>query len=335
MLKVAVIGFHWSEWIPVLESEVTTPIEVVFVPSFDEATVARAVADVDVIISDRLTVAMGRAAKRVRLVHMPGAGYDKFQAGSIPEGAYFCNCYEHENAIGEWIMMMCLALSRQLLLCDAQLRQGDWSMYPVLGAATFLELSGRTIGFAGLGRVGRAAARMAGAFGMRRIGVDVLTIPSADIAEAGLEWVGGLQDMDRVLSQTDFLVVALPLLAETHSMIGARELGLMKPTAYLINAARALVVDEGALYEALRDRRIAGAALDVWYNYPKGLERTSPAHHPFHSLSNVILTAHNSGWTHQTIERRWRVVADNIDRLARGEPLVHVVTEMSRAPSEC
>ena len=93
----------------------------------------------------------------------------------------------------------------------------------------------------------------------------------------------------------------------------------MKPTAFLINVARAEICDEAALYEVLASRRIAGAALDVWYRYPKSAEPTAPAAQPFHELDNVIMTPHVSGWTEGMLDARASLIAENIERTARGE----------------
>jgi phosphoglycerate dehydrogenase-like enzyme len=99
----------------------------------------------------------------------------------------------------------------------------------------------------------------------------------------------------------------------------------MRPEACLINVARGPVADEAALFHALSERRIAGAALDVWYNYPESEQPTLPATFPFHELDNVILTPHHSGVAEETFDGRARDAAENINRLARGEPLLNVV----------
>jgi phosphoglycerate dehydrogenase-like enzyme len=99
----------------------------------------------------------------------------------------------------------------------------------------------------------------------------------------------------------------------------------MKPSAFLVNVGRGPVVDEQALYAALHERAIAGAALDVWYSYPNGAAKQLPASLPFHELDNVILTPHVAGWTLETTAYRWRAIADNIRRLGANEPLLNIV----------
>ena len=109
-------------------------------------------------------------------------------------------------------------------------------------------------------------------------------------------------------------------------LIDARRLSLMKPCAFLINISRGQVVDEEAIYLALRDRRIGGAALDVWWQYPNAEEpQRRGSRYPFHELPNIIATPHNSGWTSGMVERRWNEIAGNIGRFIRGEPLENIV----------
>jgi len=99
----------------------------------------------------------------------------------------------------------------------------------------------------------------------------------------------------------------------------------MRPTAILINVARAEVIDEAALYQALSRRAIAGAALDVWYRYPTTAEPMVPAHQPFHELPNVLMTPHMSGWTEGMMEARAKVIAENIHRIAQGESPANLI----------
>jgi phosphoglycerate dehydrogenase-like enzyme len=147
---------------------------------------------------------------------------------------------------------------------------------------------------------------------------------SRSVAE-GLSFLGGSADLDEVLRRSDYLVVTLSLNDQTRGLLGARALRLMKPSAVLVNVARAEIVDEDALYEALTERRLAGAALDVWYRYPKEPGQTRPASRPFHELGNVLMTPHVSGWTEGMLEARATLIAENIQRTARGEPPLNLI----------
>jgi phosphoglycerate dehydrogenase-like enzyme len=140
-----------------------------------------------------------------------------------------------------------------------------------------------------------------------------------------LDQLGGPERLDELLGRSDYLAITLPLSAETRCLIDARRLGLMKPSAYLINVARVEIFDEHSLYEALASGRLAGAALDVWYRYPISAGSTAPATAPFHELRNVIMRPHVSGWTEGMIEARAGVIAENVARTARGENPVNAI----------
>jgi phosphoglycerate dehydrogenase-like enzyme len=131
--------------------------------------------------------------------------------------------------------------------------------------------------------------------------------------------------LHEVLAESDFVVIAVPLQDDTIGLIDAAALRAMKPGAFLVNVARGPVIDEDALYEALRDRAIGGAALDVWYRYPDNKVSGRASTRPFHELDNVIVTPHIAGWTEGTFRHRWEAIDDNLRRLATGEPLVNVV----------
>jgi phosphoglycerate dehydrogenase-like enzyme len=274
---------------------------------------------------------MGQAARRLRFIQMPGTGWDKIDPTAIPGGVLVANAHEHEPAIAEYVLLMCLAPSRRLLESDRTIRQGNWRLFPGIVSGVCRELGGRTIGLIGLGRIGRSVAQLAGAFQMRRIGIDTFPPPEDARAALGLEGAGTPADLDRLLAESDFVVTALPLSEQTRGILDARRLRLLKPSAYLINPARAELIDERALFEALRDRGFAGAALDPWWRYAKFDECAAPARFPFAELDNVIVTPHSSANAYEVFERRMQVVAANVNRFLRGEPVVNVVREVSRA----
>jgi phosphoglycerate dehydrogenase-like enzyme len=153
------------------------------------------------------------------------------------------------------------------------------------------------------------------------------------VAEAeadGVKYGSGEDAMDQVLSESDFVLVSTPLIDSTRGLIGEREIGLMRQDAYLINPARGHIVDEKALYEALASKSITGAAIDTWYEYPVSeTDSPRPAKYPFWELDNIIMTPHHSGATFGTRDRRAETVAANIDRIAKGQPLVNVLTDIS------
>ena len=223
--------------------------------------------------------------------------------------------------------MAIFGLHRRLLVFDRDLRQGRWHRRDedFLGALPPGDLDELTVGTVGLGPIGAKVSELARCLGMRTIAVT--RSPSPERARRyGLEWLGSLAELPQLLEQADFAVVCLPLRPETEGLIGARELELLGPEGFLLNVGRGRVVDEQALYEALRDARIAGAALDVWYRYPSDEgPHPLPAEHPFWQLDNVIMTPHVSARSQAARRKRYEFVAEQLRRLNAGRPLENVL----------
>src|SRR5258708_31956418 len=215
--------------------------------------------------------------------------------------------------------MTMLVWSHRFREIEADFRtRSSWRASWVESGAPHGEILGSTIGIVGLGRVGREVARRATPFGCHVIAAN----RSPRRAEGGLDRVYPLSELDHMLPVCDFVVLCTALGPETEGLIDARRLALMKPSAFLINIARGTVVEEDAVYAALCDRTIGGAALDVWWQYPNTAEpERRPSRHPFHHLPNVIMTPHCSGWTEGMVARRWAEVAANINPFSRAQPL--------------
>jgi phosphoglycerate dehydrogenase-like enzyme len=263
------------------------------------------------------------AAPRLKLIQSTAAGLDLIDLPSVPKGVTVCNVFGHEAAIAEYVMMTMLVMTHRLFDIVTDFRAGSWATHQPAGGSPHGEVLGRTIGIIGYGRIGREVAKRAVGFGCRIIAAN--RSPIADPAPA--EQIYPLAELDRMLPECDTLVIAAGLAPETEGLIDARRLGLMKPSATLINIGRAPIADEAALYAALLDRTIAGAALDVWWRHWNPADPTArPSRYPFHELPNVLMTPHCSGFTDGTAERRWGAVAGNLDHFVRGEKLIKVVT---------
>jgi phosphoglycerate dehydrogenase-like enzyme len=316
MLQIAFAGTFSATLEPPVRARLGMPCAVV---TGDESGIVSRLSDVDVLVSLAFTREMGAAARRLKLLQVPGAGLDRIDRSAMPPGAWLANVYGHEVGIAEYVIGAMLTLTRGFVRLDAALRRGAWESQWGLGAPPpppWPELAGKTLAILGYGRIGRELARRARAFDMdvRAIRRDV----SQSSAE-GLAFLGGPGALGEVVRRADYLAVTLSLNDTTRGLLGERELAMMMPTAVLINVARAEILDEDALYRALAERRIAGAVLDVWYRYPKDAGPTLPARRPFHELANVLMTPHVSGWTEGMLEARAKLIAENIRRLAQGE----------------
>jgi len=256
---------------------------------------------------------------------------DRIDPTAVPDGCVVTNAYAHEAPIAEWVMACAVAMDHELLKSVRTFREGSWEMWPSRHGS-YRELMGRTFGIVGLGAIGKRVAKLALAYDMKVIAAGRREEQRAEAEAQGIAYGTGAEGLAAVMAEADFVLVSTPLNSSTTGLIGADELALMKPTAYLINPARGHIVDEVALYTALKTRRIAGAAIDTWYTYPvSDTDQPRPSKHPFWELDNVIMTPHHSGATEGTRSRRAKVVAENIDRMNRGEPLLNVVAELSRA----
>ncbi len=223
---------------------------------------------------------------------------------NVPAGNYM--------SVAEHTIMSILALSRNLRVSDSMVREGHWEFrdayYP-------MEVNGKTLLILGLGRIGYEVARKAKAFNMRLFGYDPFVAPE-DMALVGVQKV---EDLSACVSEADFISIHTPLTPATRHMISADLLSRMKKTAYVVNVGRGPVVDQNALYEALKNGVIAGAALDV-------LEQEPPkADEPLLKLENVIFTPHFAGDTRESKYRISLTLATEVIKVLRGDGSGNVV----------
>ncbi|MBI3708482.1 MAG: phosphoglycerate dehydrogenase [Proteobacteria bacterium] len=260
-------------------------------------------------------------APRLALLQIPGAGTDQINMAEIPPRTVICNAYGHDIAAAEYAVLGMLAWSHDFIEAHESFKAGSWRMSGRAGAPIHEELHGKTVGILGLGPIGLKTAQLAKAFGTTVIGCN-----RTPRAVRFIETVYPLDELKAFLGRCDFLVVSIALTPATTGLIDADAFAAMRPGAVLVNVARGPVIDEDALYQALHTRRIAGAVIDAWYDYPKPDDLTvPPSRFPFHQLPNVIMTPHSSIWTRGMVDRRWSEIAANLDAFANGMPLRNVV----------
>lgn len=287
-----------------------------------DAALFDALRSADAIVGPEFTTAMAEAAPNLRLVHVAGAGTERIDPAALTRGIRVANTYHHERSIAEYVVWALVALRRDLPGVDAALRRGRWQS-PVYerDLPQPQSLEGATIGFIGFGRIGHAAWHV-----LHGLGAKGCAITHSGRADAdGLTWVGPASQLDRLLADADAVVVSAPLTESSRGMIGAAELAALGHDGIVVNVARGPVVGEEALYAALRDHTIRGAALDVWYSYPGPDGQARPAAAAFEELDNVLMTPHISGLTRQTFLARIHDIADNLAALSRGEELRNLV----------
>lgn len=246
----------------------------------------------------------------LRVIARAGVGFDAVDVPAATEHgiAVTTTPGSNQDAVAEHTFALILALAKKLVDQHNQTKAGGWPRN------ASLPLRGRTLGIAGLGRIGKAVALRGIAFGMRVIAYE----PFPDqqfIAQQKIP----LTSFEKLLAESDFLSLHLPLSTKSKHLINQRTLALMKPTAYLINTARGGLVCEADLFETLKTRRIAGAALDVFEHEP-------PGKIPLFDLDNIVLTAHTAGVDLQSRDDMALQAARAIVTLSRGEwPSIEVV----------
>jgi len=248
------------------------------------------------------------AAKKARLWQLVSVGYDHFDVDCVRrKGIAVAHCpgTTSSPALAETAMMLMLMLVKRFHQCQESLRQR--CLYRPMGT----ELRDRILGLLGFGASGQALAHLARAFGMRLMIVEPRPIDPTVLERLQPLFVGKPDAVDRLMSEADFISLHVPLSPETRRMIDARRIGLMKPTACLINVARAGLVDEDALYEALQAGRIAGVGTDVYADTGRTTED------PIFQHPNLVALPHIAGGTDGTVRRRAEVVAENVDRIAQ------------------
>ncbi len=290
----------------------------------DRATLLEDLRDAEVSVGGRFDAAMAQAAAKLRLVHVAGAGTDKVDFAALDPDTLVANTFHHEQSIAEYIVTAAVLLRRDFLLQDRALRSGVWatSVYDT-AIPQPSTLQDAKIGFVGFGHIGQRAWNLFRAFGST--GAVVTGSGRVQAATHGLDWAGDTGALDRLLSESDVLVVSAPLTAATTGMIGAAQLRTLGAEGVLINVGRGPLVDERALYGALLEGVIRGAAIDVWYRYPGPDGAGAPSGLPFGELNRVLMTPHSSGVTRETFLGRVDDITANIGRLHRGESLHNVV----------
>lgn len=258
-------------------------------------------------------------AQRLRWIHAPSAAVHQFLFSELMNSdVVLTNSREvHGPVVAEHVMALIFALAKKIPQATLLQQKRTWGQEAMWNQGPRLrEIAGATLGLIGVGSIGARVAQMASALGMRVIAVREHLEKERP---AGVEAVFAPSQLDDLLSQSDYVVVAAPLLGATEKLINAERLSRMKPDAYLINVGRGAQVDELALAEALRDRLIAGAALDVFEREPL------PSDSPLWNVDNLLITPHTAGLTEKLWYRHYELFSDNLRRYLAQQPLQYVV----------
>ncbi len=262
------------------------------------------------LLSDKIDAEVFNAAPRLKIVSQLAVGYDNIDiTEATKRGIYVTNTPEvltDTTADFAWALLM--ALARRVIEADKYVRTGQWKVgwHPDMMAGR--DIYNATIGVVGAGRIGYAVAKRATGFSMKILFYDV--VPRLEIEK---DFGAKKVDLDTLLRESDFVSIHVPLMKETQHLINEQKLKLMKKTAYLINNSRGPVVDEKALYKALKEGWIAGAGLDVFEQEP------TPVDNPLLKLDNVAVAPHISSASIETRSKMGEMVAENLVAFFEGK----------------
>ncbi len=330
-MKVVIVLKHrfglWSapDWF--LEKLRAEFPEDTFVYHHDYEGIEADLQDAEVVVSWSLNAEQVKAAPRLRWIHSTAAAVHQLLIPEIVNSRIMLTNARsvHGPVVAEHVLALMFALAKRLPTAFRMQQRHHWGQEEMTQEQPPLrELRDATLGIVGVGSIGGEIARIASAMGMRVIAVranpmkGVDWVPSNDPIRAQHR-VYGPKDMNRMLKESDFVVISAPVTNSTTKLIDAQALTAMKKDSYLINVGRGALVDEVALIEALRERKIGGAALDVFEHEPL------PGDSPLWDLDNVIITPHQGGISHKLWERQYKLFSENLRRYEKGAPLVGVV----------
>ncbi len=323
-MKIILLGSMPAIGADLLREFLTVAAEIVVLS--DASDVARdldAFDEADVIVGGPVTPQIVERAGNLKLFHVFRGGIDGLGVELLPSQVKVANTFHHEMGVAEFAVTAMLVLTRKVVHYDVELRKGNWKGSVIFGAPPDqTTLLGKTAMIVGLGRIGCEIAKRARSFGMHLVAVSRRPNEPTDVVD---ERVGYDKWLQR-LGEADYVLASCRLAPETTVLFNREVFARMKPTACFINVARGQVVDEEALYNALKQGKIAGAASDVWSNLPKQVDEPCfPSKYPIHELPNVLLSPNRSSWTWQMIEGRMRDVAENVACIAEGRPIINDV----------
>jgi D-3-phosphoglycerate dehydrogenase len=265
-----------------------------------------------IIGGDRFDSEVIKNLRNLRIIARHGVGVDNVDLRAATENGIVVVYAPHSNAeaVADMTIGLMLSLIRHIPSAHISTKSGEWASKRFVG----MELYGKSVGIIGLGSIGTRVAKRLRGFNVKILYYDKYRLTPDQEKELSVNYV----PFDILLKESDIITIHVPLTDQTRGMIGKKELSLMKKTAFLINTARGLIVDESALYEALKKKKIAGYATDVYTHEPP--ERDFP----LFKLDNVIVTPHIAAYTHEAIKRMDMMIAEDTVRFFKGQRPLHI-----------
>ena len=303
------------------KEEINFKEEIKILYAGQNGTIADIVKEADAIISGPIPQEHLNTAKNLKLIQVPFAGVDGFNLKKIMEekGIILANVHGNALSVAEHAFGLLLSLAKGIVTNDRDLREGYWHGW--MSREPNMELEGKTVCIIGLGSIGKAIAKFAKAFGMNVVGVKKTVQPVENVDKVLSD-----KEIDKAIKNALFVVLAVPSTNETKNLVNKDFLNKMEGK-FLINIARGDVIDEEALFIALKNRKLKGAAIDTWWIYPeKPYMHKYPAHYPFWLLDNIIMSSHTAGYSDGSIRKNWEEAVKNVVNFIAGNPIKNIIS---------
>jgi len=283
-------------------------LKITYEPEITPDQIKEKISNFDIVVvrsRTKITKEMIDRATQCKIIARVGVGLDNIDVDAAKaKGIRVINAVEGAmNAVAELVLGLMLSLAREIPRADREIRNGNWLKKELMGS----ELSGKYLGIVGLGNIGKRLAKLARGLNMNIIGFDVMPIADDFARDVGLIKA----DIDTLLSSADYISFHVPLTETTHHLVNSKRISTMKKTAYIINTSRGEIIDEDALYNALKEGKIAGAALDVFEKEPAVGNKLT-------TLPNVVCTPHIGAQTKEAQTLAANVIGEKIIMILRG-----------------
>jgi phosphoglycerate dehydrogenase-like enzyme len=264
-------------------------------------------------------------ASNLRMIQTIGAGIDRVDIDAVRERGDIIVCNNHANAaeVAEFAISLLFAVAKNLIPSDRELRTGNW-IHRWGGPVPNIEIRGKKVLIIGLGHIGANIAKRLRSF---EVTITAATHSGTPRNDNLVDQVVRIDEAQPHVKDSDFVILSLPLTDESKGLVNREFLSWMKPTSILVNISRAEIIDELALYDALKEKRIHGAGIDVWWRYPKEWRGTAvpPSDVPFHELDNIVISPHRAAYSANTERELYLFAGENILRFIRGEAPLNIV----------
>ena len=281
--------------------------------------------DAEVLASVRAPGEYIRNAPNLRMIQTFGAGIDKVDLDAVRTRGDIILCNNHVNSaeVAESAIALLLTAAKNIIPSDRELRAGNW-IHRWGGPVPNLEIRGKNALIIGLGHIGADIAKRLKSF---EVTITAATRSGTSKNTDNVDEVVRITEIQPYVEKADFVILSLPLTDESRNLVDEEFLSWMKPTSILVNISRGEIVVEAALYEALKEKHIHGAGIDVWWRYPTKWRGTvvPPADLPFHELDNIVISPHRAAYSENVRHELYQFAAENILRFVRGETPLNII----------